>query len=948
MPRASASARRPVSAVIVSLLAVLGTFLLPAGTASARPAAEECVPVAEGRHAGEFTTAGQALCLELPSPQGARLAALTSRGGAGVRTAVQVVDANGTAQCTESALSSGSCALTGTAPFRAQVRAVDAAETGAYGVHFVRTDAPQPGCQVLPAGTFADDSAAVRMATGDGVFSHCLTIPADAHATAELFRFRYAFPDDRDLFPDYVMRLIDTDGNGAECYTHPTPGQQLRTDVLSSCSLDPGKAYTLLLEGQDAPATHTVVHRDVSATAEGCAGSSATAIGAPAVQAASGENGTLRCHRVTTNAATDRLSIDVRDEENSTHTLVMNAEGRVTCWFETQACVATGSTGYQVVTQAPEGWSLPESYRLDAWRTFSSAGLAPECPRAGAFAAGWGPVTGALSEERTAACVVVPTVAGDRFTARVTATDGGTSPARHTLYGSQGQQRNHVSEYTADGQTLFVLSLPDGTDRTAYRAALTCVDAPCGTENPTVGTVTPGTVPSGTVATLTVQGTALSMGNTVKLTGGPAPLTATTVSVSEDARTLKATVDLRTAPAGTWSLGVLAYGKEYARGSLTVTPAATGHGTYKPVTPTRLMDTRSGLGVPQGKVGPGATVTLQVTGKAGIPAAGVTAVVLNVTATGPTSAGFVSVHPDGTTRTSASNLNFTAGQTIPNLVVVPVVNGRVSFYNRAGSVDLLADVAGYYTTDGTGSTYRPVTPTRLMDTRAGLGVPKARIGPAGTVTLQVAGISGIPAAGVTAVVLNVTATGPTATSFVSVYPNGTARTSASNLNFTAGKTIPNLVVVPVVNGKVSFYNHSGSVDLLADVAGYYTTDGTGSTYKAVTPTRLMDTRAGLGVPAAKVGPGGTVSLQVAGKPGIPAAGVTAVVLNVTATGPTSASFVSVYPDGTTRTSASNLNFTAGQTIPNLVVVPVVNGKVAFYNRAGSVDLLADVAGYYTS
>ncbi|MEV4949981.1 hypothetical protein [Streptomyces sp. NPDC053755] len=948
MPRASASARRPVSAVLVSLLAVLGTLLLPAGTATAQPAAEECVPVAEGRYAGEFTTAGQTSCLELPTPQGARIAALTSRGGAGVRAAVQVVDADGTEQCAPVALASGTCALTGTAPFRATVRAADSTETGAYGVHFVRTDVPQPGCQALPAATFADDSAAVRMATGDDVFSHCLTIPADAHSPAELFRFRYAFPDDRDLFPDYTQRLIDTDGNGAECYTHPAPGQQLPFDVLSSCSLAPGKAYTLLLEGQNAPATHTVVRRDVTAAAKGCATSPATAIGAPAVQAASGENGTLRCHRVTTGAATDRLSIDARDTGDITHTLVMNTQGRVICRLVTHACDATGSTGYQVVTQAPEGWSLPESYRLDAWRTSTAAGLAAECPRAVAFTTGHGPLTGTLSEERTAACVVLPTVDGDRLTAHVTEPDGGTPLARHTLYGSQGQQRNHTSEYTADGQSLFVLSLPEGTERTAYRASLSCVNAPCGAEEPSVGTVTPGTAQAGTVATLTVTGTALSKSTTVRLTGGPAPLTATTVEVSEDARTLKATVDLRTAPAGSWYVSVLAYGKEYARGSLTVTPAASGHGTYKPVTPTRLMDTRSGLGVAQGKVGPGATVTLQVTGKAGIPAAGVTAVVLNVTATAPTSGSFVSVYPDGTTRTSASNLNFTAGQTIPNLVVVPVVNGKVAFYNRAGSVDLLADVAGYYTTDGTGSTYRPVTPTRLMDTRAGLGVPQAKIGPAGTVTLQVAGVSGIPAAGVTAVVLNVTATGPTATSFVSVYPDGTARTSASNLNFTTGKTIPNLVVVPVVNGRVSFYNHSGSVDLLADVAGYYTTDGTGSTYRPVTPTRLMDTRAGLGVPQAEVGPGGTVSLQVAGVSGIPAAGVTAVVLNVTATGPTSASFVSVYPDGTTRTSASNLNFTAGQTIPNLVVVPVVNGKVAFYNRAGSVDLLADVAGYYTS
>ncbi|MGW7431426.1 PKD domain-containing protein, partial [Streptomyces sp. NPDC054861] len=154
-------------------------------------------------------------------------------------------------------------------------------------------------------------------------------------------------------------------------------------------------------------------------------------------------------------------------------------------------------------------------------------------------------------------------------------------------------------------------------------------------------------------------------------------------------------------------------------------------------------------------------------------------------------------------------------QTVPNLVVVPVVDGKVSFYNHAGSVDLLADVAGYYLPGGAGSEYRPVTPTRLMDTRSGLGVPQEPVGPGRTVTLA------ITEPGVSAVVLNVTATGATATSYVSVHPSGTPRTSATNLNFTAGQTVPNLVVVPVVDGKVSFYNHAGSVNLIADVAGYY-------------------------------------------------------------------------------------------------------------------------------
>ncbi|MFG3346666.1 PKD domain-containing protein, partial [Streptomyces sp. NPDC048018] len=159
-------------------------------------------------------------------------------------------------------------------------------------------------------------------------------------------------------------------------------------------------------------------------------------------------------------------------------------------------------------------------------------------------------------------------------------------------------------------------------------------------------------------------------------------------------------------------------------------------------------------------------------------------------------------------------------------------------------------------------------------------------------------------------------------------------------------TVPNLVVVPVHDGKVTFYNRNGTLDLIADIAGYFTLSGKGSLYEPLTPTRLMDTRSGTGAPKAKIGADRTVSLTVAGRGGVPAEGVTAVVLNVTATNATAATFVSAYPYGTTRTSASHLNVTAGQTVPNLVVVPVHDGKVTFYNRNGTLDLIADIAGFY--
>jgi len=82
-------------------------------------------------------------------------------------------------------------------------------------------------------------------------------------------------------------------------------------------------------------------------------------------------------------------------------------------------------------------------------------------------------------------------------------------------------------------------------------------------------------------------------------------------------------------------------------------------------------------------------------------------------------------------------------------------------------------------------------------------------------------------------------------------------------------------------------------------------------------------------------------------PGLPA-GVTAVALNVTVTNPSAGGHLTVYPFGQSRPTASNLNFAARQTIANRVVVPVGSGgRVTFFNSAGTVDVVADLVGYYS-
>jgi len=264
-------------------------------------------------------------------------------------------------------------------------------------------------------------------------------------------------------------------------------------------------------------------------------------------------------------------------------------------------------------------------------------------------------------------------------------------------------------------------------------------------------------------------------------------------------------------------------------------------------------------------------------------------------------------------------------------------------YNHRIAFVMASDVQAVPVTAPPPSTYIPDGPTRIMDTRYGIGVAKRPVGANSSISLQVAGKNGVPGSGVTAVVMNVTVTGATAGSYVTVYPDGQPRPGTSSLDFVKGETIPNLVIVPVVDGKVDFYNLAGTVNIIADLTGYYSAGG--SSFTSAGPTRIMDTRYGTGGIHVPVGAGGSISLRVGGVAGLPA-GVTAVIMNVTVVGPTAASYVTVYPDGQPRPGTSSLDFVKGETIPNLVIVPVVDGKVDFYNNAGTVNLIADITGYY--
>ncbi|MGW2572139.1 right-handed parallel beta-helix repeat-containing protein [Streptomyces sp. NPDC001537] len=247
-----------------------------------------------------------------------------------------------------------------------------------------------------------------------------------------------------------------------------------------------------------------------------------------------------------------------------------------------------------------------------------------------------------------------------------------------------------------------------------------------------------------------------------------------------------------------------------------------------------------------------------------------------------------------------------------------------------------------------GAYYTPLTPVRLLDTRHAVGVTTTTPVAAGAdVVLPVPSVAGVPAADVSAVVANVTVTQPSVGGHLTVYPhNGEPLPTASNLNFTAGQTVANLVTVPVDGGGVVFHNgSSGTVHVVMDLQGFY--GRTGSGFKPVSPARVLDTRSGLGTSSAgAIAAHGTLSLDLSGR--VPA-GTTAVVLNLTVTRPTEHGYLTVYPDAGAMPGVSNLNFTAGETVANLAVVPVTDGKVDIYNGSGgTVQVVADLEGYFGS
>ncbi len=184
-----------------------------------------------------------------------------------------------------------------------------------------------------------------------------------------------------------------------------------------------------------------------------------------------------------------------------------------------------------------------------------------------------------------------------------------------------------------------------------------------------------------------------------------------------------------------------------------------------------------------------------------------------------------------------------------------------------------------------------VHPARILDTRVGRGAPSGAVAGGQSRSVAVAGVGGVPATGVGAVLVSITVTGATGEGHVTAYASGQSVPGTSNVNYVAGQTVTNLALVPVgADGRIALSVSGGATQLIGDVSGWVA-DGPVTDPGAVAPlapARLLDTRSGVGAPAARVVGPAVVRLTVAGRGGVPATGASAALLNVTAVSPTRA------------------------------------------------------------
>jgi hypothetical protein len=382
-----------------------------------------------------------------------------------------------------------------------------------------------------------------------------------------------------------------------------------------------------------------------------------------------------------------------------------------------------------------------------------------------------------------------------------------------------------------------------------------------------------------------------------------------------------------------------ATGATGAKASTVQVPAVPATGHFHPLAaPQRLVSTVTGTGIPIGKLAAGASTTIAVTGHAGIPASGVSAISAVVTVSQP--AGPTQVWLDaGAAASAAVPSVVTGGAQVSAFGVHPLAGGSMRLRNGAQPAHVTIDVTGWFSSAAEAGTSGLFT--RLAGRKLG-GVTV----PAGAQrTVPISGVAGVPAAAVSAVLVRLSTALATAPGQVSIGATNSAGTTA--VAYPAGTATDMAVTTLAGDGSVTLVNTGTKYVRVTLAALGWFTDGTdaqafGDTLRLTSGPQTLLT-------AANVGTSG-VAVAVAGAHGVPAetsATPPSLVLTRTTGTASSASLLLAYAQGASADGYAYLPVPASSTAAGLLLVrPGTTGFSRFLPLTNPATVSAESIGWF--
>ena len=400
---------------------------------------------------------------------------------------------------------------------------------------------------------------------------------------------------------------------------------------------------------------------------------------------------------------------------------------------------------------------------------------------------------------------------------------------------------------------------------------------------------------------------------------------------------------------GTWSVFVSYNGSAMFSLSFTIQASTSGL-RFVPLSPCRVVDTRDAskpveFGPPFITGGASRSFAIPNGPCAGIPASA-QAYSLNVTVVPHSTLGYLTVWPTGQSQPLASSLNSLDGRIKANAAIVPAGTGQSINVYATNTTDVVLDINGYFVpaSNANALAFYPMTPCRLVDTRA--GAPQTIISgelAAGSHTTLPILLSGcnVPSSA-QAYSLNFTLVPPGPVAYLTVYPTGEGLPVVSTLNDATGMIEANAAIASAGSGGAINVYVTNATNLVVDINGYFAPVGTGAlSLYALPPCRVLDTRNPQGSPPFE----GTNNVNVVGSGCGGTSAAQAYVFNATVVPDGPLGYLTLWPQGSVQPVVSTLNALDGSITSNMAIVPTSNTEISAF-ATNSTYLVLDLFGYF--